>query len=331
MDLTVRDQRIFAFRREVYKRIGFVPFEHQVEWQLAEEGLLLIRGAVPAPGSPAVAVLVYESDLVPGDTPVRTLIINGFTCAVVRRGVRPRPGGRAKVIADLAAYKAGKSFGLGNWLAGFAIVPGLIQLIGLEYGTSEPEFNYLIDAVISDRGMRMPYTKLQNDKRNGRMILRLETGCTYEVKSWNRKEALKGARITCYAYTEAYQLPGLECFTSVAQNLRELNGAAVFATTPDRPWVGVFHDFGHGLDPQWSCTCGVDSRCNPFTFSQRARDRDDPKRGGIMTRERFAIAHEGKLGSYVGSVFDYQIGQLHFTPQTHPYLWDDTKLKEGTL
>ena len=325
MDLATRDRLVSSFRQKVYNRIGFVPFEHQAEWQLAEEGFSLVRGVVPAIGSPSVAVLVYESQLIPGDRPVSTLLVNGHRCCVITRPIVPRPM-RAKVIADLAAYKAGKSYGLGNWLAGFAIVPGLVQLVGLEYGTSEPEFNYLLDAVVSDRGMRMPYTKLQNDKRGGRMILKLATGCTYEVKSWSRKEALKGARVMCYAYTEAYQLPGLECYTSVAQNLRELQGAAIFATTPDRPWVGVFHDRGHGLDPEWYCTCGVDAHVNPFTYDQRARDRDDPSKGGIMTRERYAISWCGKLGSFVGSCFDYQVGQRLFSPQTHPFLFDADRL-----
>lgn len=40
-----------------------------------------------------------------------------------------------------------------------------------------------------------------------------------------------------------------------------------------------------------------------------------------MTREKFAIHYEGKVGDFVGSVFGYQKGQRLFTPQSHPHLF----------
>jgi hypothetical protein len=120
-------------------------------------------------------------------------------------------------------------------------------------------------------------------------------------------------------------LPGIECYTGVAQNLRARKGYALFATTPDRPWVGELHERGHGALPDWHCTCSVPASVNPFTFDQAAMDRDDPDLGGLMTKERFAIAYLGRLGDYVGRVFNFQRGDSSylFTPEKHPQLWVD--------
>ncbi len=129
----------------------------------------------------------------------------------------------------------------------------------------------------------------------------------------------------CYVFCEAYMLPGIECYTGVAQNLRARKGYALFATTPDRPWVGELHERGHGALPDWHCTCSVPASVNPFTFDQAAMDRDDPDLGGLMTKERFAIAYLGRLGDYVGRVFNFQRGDSSylFTPEKHPQLWVD--------
>ena len=40
-----------------------------------------------------------------------------------------------------------------------------------------------------------------------------------------------------------------------------------------------------------------------------------------MTREKFAIHYEGKLGDFVGRVYNYQRGEKTFTPETHPMLF----------
>lgn len=307
-----RHALVSRFRRAVYERYDFTPFAHQAEWQLAGDGWTLTDLA-PAPGSPAVSVLIPSAEF-PSD-PAKALR--------TRRLVVPRVGGAARVLADLAAYKTGKSYSMAAHATGYAAIPDAkVEFVGLEYGTSEPEFTYLVDFLCSERGMNMKYTSYQNDKRGGRMRLKLTTGATYEVRSWNQKEALKGARIDAYYYTECYQLPGIECYTTVKQNLRQRDGVAVFGTTPDRPWVAILHDMGHGREPLWHCTCGVHGKVNPFTYDAHSESLDDPARGGLMTRERYAIAWEGKLGSYVGSVFDYQRGQLHFTPNTHPDLFD---------
>lgn len=323
MDVARRDALVSQFRRKVYAAAEYIPFPHQAEWQLASEGWALIDRA-PVAGDFYHDVLVPTHTTTPGTVVLTSRVVNDIPCAVVRRAIVPRVGGCARILADLAAFKAGKSYGTAAWTAGFAILPDAkVHLIGAEYATAEPEFNYLADFLLSERGMNMKATKFHNDKRAGRMIIKLRTGAEFEVKSWERKEGLKGKKITAYVYCEAYQLPGLEVYTSLSQNLREQHGWALFPTTPDRPWVGIFHDYGHGQDPYWHCTCSVDASENPFTYDQKARDRDDPTKGGIMTKERYAIAWKGQLGRFVGRVYDFVRGDRsrYFSPESHPQLW----------
>lgn len=310
------------FRRAVAERYHVTLFPHQAEWQLATEGWVL-TDLPPIEGQASTTVCVPKDQRPANSTMLRSYQVGGNDVCDIARLILPRPSGIAHHAADLAAYKAGKSFGLAHWASGFAIHPNArVQFIGLEYGTSEPEFNYLLEFLLSDRGMGMKYAVMQNDKRGGRMRLKLAHGAQYEVRSWNQKESLKGDQVDAYIYCECYQLPGLECYTSVAQNLRQRQGFATFGTTADRPWVSILHEMGHGKDPDWHCTCGVHGRVNPFTYDAKAEARDDPERGGLMTRERYAIAWQGLLGSYVGRVYDYQRGQKQFTPTSHPELFD---------
>lgn len=307
---------------------GVLPFPSQAEWQLASEGWTLSPES-PRPGDYYQDVLCPVGMVSPGAlvVPDSARTVNDIATVVVRRRIVPRLGGAASIIAALEAYKGGKSFWTGLWTSGFACLPDAkVHLIGLEYDTAEPEFNYLCDFLCSERGMNMKPSKYHNDKRAGRMILELRTGAKFEVKSWARKEGLKGKKIDAYVYCEAYQLPGFEVYTSLSQNLREKKGFALFPTTPDKPWVGIFHDHGHGGDPYWHCTCSVDARENPFTYDQAARDRDDPEKGGLMTRERYDIAWCGKLGTFVGHVYSFLRGDQskYFTPETHPDLWKRT-------
>lgn len=283
--------------------MGIVPFTHQAEWWLASDGLVLTDQ--PAPKGHGRAVQKADG-------------------SVQEMAILPRPGGPARVLADLGAFKVGKSFGGGIWAAGFAAVPNArVSLVGLEYDLCAPEFEYICEALLSDKGMRLGYDSLQNRPRDGRMYLDLKNGCRFEAKSWERKDTLKGKEIDAYVFCEAFMLPGLECYTSNKQNLRARDGYALFATTPDRPWVQILHECGHGNPefPEWHCTCSVHASVNPFTFNQRAMEMDDPQHGGLMTRDKFAIAYEGKLGDYVGKVFDYARGQKQFTPATHPFLF----------
>jgi len=313
-----RDRLVRLFRRRVYTVTGFVPFPHQADWQLASEGIRLLSRP-PAPREPSVTVRLGDN-------------------RIVSWAVEPRLP--AHVLADLAAYKAGKSRSVAMWASGFAAVAGSYGcFVGYEYRSSEHEFNYLLEALLSERGMNMRYDSLQNDPHGGRMRLRLPNGARVECKSWERKQALKGAEVDFYAFCEAYQLPDLSCYTTTAQNLRARRGFAVFTTTADRPWVGILHDYGHGHDPDWYCVCGSDGTVNPFTFDLVSLMRDAPswelvpesvvpsararglEPGLLMTRERFSIAWLGRIGSFVGRVYNYQRGQRLLSRDSHPALW----------
>ncbi len=323
MDFAARDRLVSTFRRQVAAANGLTPLRAQAEWQYATEGYTL-ESRPPAIGDFYADVLLPTAECQPGSLIVSQRLIREIPCAVVRQALTPRVGGAAHICAALEAFKAGKSFWSALWASGFAVLPGAaVDFIGLEYSTSEPEFNYLIEMLCSAHGMGMKYRTLHNDANHGRMKLVLSNGMTYQCKSWERKEGLKGKKRVAYIYTESYQLPGLEVYTSLSQNLREQRGYALFPTTPDRPWVGIFHDFGHGQDPDWHCTCCVDSKENPYTFDQKARDRDDPDKGGIMTREKFAIAWRGQLGRFIGRVYEFSRGDAgrYFSWESHPYLW----------
>lgn len=290
-----------GFRRAICERMEIVPFWHQAEWWSASDGFTL------------------TDEVTEGGYPVR--LPDG---SVVCYRLLPRPHGRARVLADLGAFKTGKSFGGGIWAAAFAAIPqARVSLVGLEYDLCAPEFEYIAEALISEKGMNLKYAHFQNRARAGDMYLELKNGARFEAKSWERKDSLKGKEIDAYVFCEAYMLPGLECYTGVSQNLRARQGYSLFATTPDRPWVKILHECGHGNRefPDWHCTCSVPASVNPFTFSESARHRDSPEGGGLMTREKYAIAYEGKLGEYVGRVYNYQRGERPFTRATHPYLF----------
>ena len=296
----LRDRLITEFRHYLCEKIDFVPFEHQAAWWAATDGLIL-TSTPPGPKETTCTVRLLDASLA-----TRTLI--------------PRPHGRAKVVAELGAYKSGKSAGAGIWAASFAAVPNAtVYLVGNEYDMCAPEFDYLLDALCSERGLNQTYSSLQNRPKDGRMWLELDNGARFEARSWERSESLKGKEVDAYVYCEAYQLPGIECFTSVSQNLRVRDGYAVFPTTPDKPWVQVLHDHGHGSRefPQWVCYCGIPANTNPYSFDQRAMDRDEH----LLTREKFSIAYLGKLGDYVGRVYRYQRGDRICTPQTHAAWW----------
>mgnify|MGYP003664773217 CR=1 FL=1 len=280
MNTQERDALVYTFRRYMADKLGIALFEHQAEWILASDGYQLT-------GKPAHP-----------QATTRFVNIRRADTTVERMGITERPGGKAKVLADLAAYKSGKS-----WSGAF----------------------YLAEFLLSDRGLGLPYTRYHNQPKSGRMLIEIKsTGARFECRSWAQKEMLKGQERDAYYFCESYMLPGLSAFKSVAQNLRKRRGSAIFTTTADRPWVTVFHERGHGQDPgfaDWHCTCGVHARENPYTFSQQEYDRDHPQKGGLMTRDQFAVAWEGKLGEYVGRVYNYQRGQRQFTRETHPEWW----------
>ena len=117
----MRDDMITQFREKVCSELGIVPFAHQREWWAHADGQILMP--TPIPGLPTVSVKL------PNDS-------------VEMRGLAPRPFGRAKVVAELAAYKAGKSYGAALWATGFACIPnGRVYLVGIEYDMCAPEFD----------------------------------------------------------------------------------------------------------------------------------------------------------------------------------------------
>ena len=299
VSVEIRDQILTAFRQTVCERMEVVPFEHQARVWAAADGFTL-TDTVTTAGEGMQIQLPDKS------TEWRVLL--------------PRPAGRARVLADLGRFKIGKSFGTAMWATGFAAIPDRrIKIVGIEYDTCAPEFEYLVEFLLSERGMGLKYDSLQNRPKDGRMWLELTNGTRYEARSWDRKDGLKGKEDDAYIYAEAYQLPGLECYTEFKQNLDKRSGYAYFATTPDRPWVKALHEHGHGDPgfPNWQCVCGVSRDVNPYAFNAAAKEQDRQ----LMTREKFAIHYEGQLGEFVGSVFGYQRGKNVFNTRTHPFLW----------
>jgi hypothetical protein len=301
IDNDTRDLLATEFREAVCERLEVAPFLHQRQVWCAADGVELTNLEDPN------GLSVRQPD--------------GRT---IRVGYRARPEGRARFLADLGAFKIGKSYGAALWAAGFAAVPGArVNLVGIEYDLCEPEFSYLCEFLLSERGMNLKAESVQNRPRDGKMHLDMANGAQYTARSWERKDSLKGKEIDAYVYCEAYQLPGIECFTSFSQNLRARRGYAYFATTPDRPWIEQLHEMGHGFDPQWHCTCSVGAEVNPFTFDQKAKERDEH----LMTREKFEIHYNGRMGKFVGQVFPYQKGDRQFRPETHPELFPDGEFK----
>src|SRR5688572_25092618 len=118
----LRDQAIAAFREQAissYKGkgsidgYGWVPFPHQREWWLASEGLVLLPGIIDETNGRLVQLPDGR---------------------IEKWATSPRPGGIARVIADLGAFKIGKSQSGGFWASSFAVIPNArVNIIGLEY------------------------------------------------------------------------------------------------------------------------------------------------------------------------------------------------------
>lgn len=301
----IRDQLVSTFRERVCEVMEVAPFLHQRQVWAASDAL----------------ELTGEED--PNGLSVRT---EGGEVVFV--GYRPRSDGRARFLADLGAFKIGKSYGAALWTAGFAAVPGArVSLVGNEYDMCAPEFTYICEFLLSQGGMNLKHKHLTNRPRQGDMYLEMPNGAVFECRSWERKDSLKGKENDAYVYCEAYQLPGIECFTSFSQNLRARRGYAYFATTPDRPWIKLLHELGHGADPEWHCTCSVGAEANPYTFDAKAKARDV----NLMTREKYEIHYNGQLGDFVGRVFNYSRGERTFDSLSHPQLFDGRGGGRGNL
>ena len=165
--LALRDRLITEFRRFLCQQIGFIPFEHQADWWVTTDGYTLTDTVV----DPATTPTPYITCRLPNGT-------------VEARKLATRPAGRAKVVAELGAYKSGKSAGAGIWGAAFAAVPNaLVYLVGNEYDMTTPEFDYILEALCSERGLNQKYKSLQNRPKDGRLWLELENGVRFEARS----------------------------------------------------------------------------------------------------------------------------------------------------
>lgn len=324
-----RHRQVADFRRKTYDQLDLVLFPHQAEWQLASEGRSLLPDA-PARGDDFIEVRLEDG-------------------TITTQRVIPRPNGAAHVLCDFAGFKGGKSYSAGAWPTGFACLSDAnVVFVGIEQISCKMEFGYLANFLLSeDEGLGLEFDQYRNEPRDGKMWLKLADsehnasrgvpgGAYYEVRSYghtttNKKsKTLKGDTVDAYIFCEAYQLPGLFAYTSLSQNLRENDGFAVFPTTPDSAYLNVLHDKAHGIptrriapDPYYHCTCGVDAKCNPFTFDPAARKRDDPTNplGGLMTHERFRVHWGGQVGKPIGQVFDYDQTLHMFTPATDAHLF----------
>ena len=177
----LRDAVASQFRERICEKMEITPFWHQRAWWAATDAMILLD--VPDPSGVDVKL---------------------FDGSITRYMIAPRPEGRARFVSDLGAFKVGKSFGSALWASGFGCMPGRkITLIGAEYSICEPEFNYIIEFLLSEAGMGMKKESLTNNPRNGDMYLKLTNGTVYEAKSWERKDALKGKEIDAHVYCEA--------------------------------------------------------------------------------------------------------------------------------
>lgn len=370
---SIRDVLVRLFRAEVYRRVGFVEFEHQAEFRLATEGMTLTQQAVPEPDiepKPFDPDKIRPEDYQLKATPVKVMVPcekgykEGFEVGetgnyaryewrmaeprqhiwVTGEGVHVERGVIAHKGSDLASFKAGKSKNIGLWATGFACLPGAtIDMLGLTYETSEHEYHYLCEALMSGSKPIVKKPKHHyDDVRQGRMYLELQNDCSFGVRSWKNKDALRGGQITCYIFNEIYQLPGLQVYTGHAQNLRAERGYVAFTSTPDRPWVKVLHQMGHGKHPDWHCSCGTNAHCNPYTFDLASFMSDVPdwdvirehapsllamcersglQPGALMSKEKFLISWLGQLGGFVGAVYSFNRQAMTCYPHTHPHIY----------
>jgi len=362
------------FRADIYKRVGFVEFPPQAAFRLASEGWELTNKVVEAPEweePPYDPKITDPAHYLIKPKPVRLLVpclpedpdaqriaeTDNFAKEEWRLAV-PRefsyldrqgiPVVNAGVIAHkvslLASFKMGKSRNIGMWASGFACLPGAtIEMVGLEYATSQHEFEYLCETLLSGTNPIIKKWKHRyNDVRAGRMYLELLNGCSFSVKSWQNKDLMRGAQLTTYIFNEVYQLPGLEAYTGHAQNLRVEKGFAVFTSTPDKPWVKVLHTMGHGHNPDWHCVCDNNAFVNPFSFDLTGLMADLPdwatlrefapglmamaeasglQPGALMSKEKFMISWLGRVGGFVGRVYSFSREAITCNPGTHPKIW----------
>ena len=118
----LRDRLVTEFRQFLCTQMDCVPFVHHAAWGAPTDGYELTDEVVPSDTPDAVYARQPDGE-----------------CVWLRQ--TPRVHGRAKVVAELGAYKSGKSAGAGLWAASFGAVPNArVYLVGNEYDMCAPEF-----------------------------------------------------------------------------------------------------------------------------------------------------------------------------------------------
>ncbi len=298
-------------------RWGFVPFDHQADTWAAADGLELSGEREKA--STLLECWTsdgHESDMEPrsgypsalkfGDGSLWWLLQDKDK-RIYYEKLQKRLQGVARVLALLASFKAGKSAGIALYAASFGTVDGFIcDFIGLQYDTSEPEFIFVRDFLLTERGLNLKVSRYANTRGDVEIVLQ-DSQATYRSRSFKEAEALEGKERDMYVFVESYQTGGLRPFDELSQNLGARDGIALFPSTRKRPNVEVLHQRGHTSSPEFDhfhCTCDVDRIENPYAHDARARAAAKL----TMTRERYAVAWEGKRGTYLGSVYEYTQG-----------------------
>lgn len=368
-----RNLLVRLFRADVYRRTGFVEFPPQADFRLATEGYELTEQIVDPPDREPPPfdinkVRLEDYPIVPKPVKLQVpclktdigayqagekgnyakiqwqLAVPRVVLVPMEDGPQMVSGFVARNASLLASFKMGKSKTIGMWSTGFACLPGAtVDMVGLEYGTSEHEFSYLCESLLGGTKpiVRKPVHHY-DDVRGGRMFLELPNGMSYGVRSYKNKDALRGGQITCYIFNEIYMLPGFDVYTGHAQNLEVEHGFSAFTSTPDKPWVKVLHQLGHGRDPEWHCVCDNNAYVNPYYFNLTRFMRDAPdwetikefapllypmckksgmEPGRLMSKEKFMISWLGRIGGFVGRVYSFQKDAITCTPHSHPRMW----------
>lgn len=328
-----RDLVARATRFEICAKWPFVPFRHQAAWWAAADGYLL----TDEEESPDSVMDYWNPDADPWAKmgyhemadlpPVVTVdgsqwwLIQLDDKSKVYTRLKKRQRGPAKLLAQLGSFKSGKSSAAGLFVASYARVGKCrIDLVGNEYDTSEPEYDYTVDFTLSERGLNLSDERMVKNIQNGDMFLAVKNGCTYQARSWSVREKLEGKERDAYLFTESYQLPGLLVYNELSQNLDARKGLAIFPSTRKRPWVEELIAQHKSDDPAFDkvfAVWDIDRRQNPYTHSDQQR----AYAAATMTQEKFQIHWEGKGAQFVGSCFKYHRGQRQFSPKTHPELF----------
>lgn len=247
------------------------------------------------------------------------------------------PSGRIRpqTIVLSGAFKCGKSEVGGVVPGSFAICPGLKwDFWGMEYEICAPEFEYLLDALLSERGLNLPYvpdftgdellgyTRWKCEPKLGRMHLTLSNGTQFICRSLKqametKSDPLKGKEMDGFSICEVYQIPSIQSVLGYRQNLAARRGYYVMPSTPDRPVMDEINDRADPGNEEYEAWIGVKEvprRENPFAFvlSDYIEDLQ------TFSQEEITVYWDGKSGKWIGAVYP---PAQYFDTVTHPQFW----------